>query len=67
MKQHTVTFYQDEIELLSELLKLEEQERHPMFENVIDDAGLSNLSLKIFKLTFRGEALIKELKEKQRA
>ncbi len=37
IKFNKVLLTQDEIELLSELLVLEEQDRNPMFENIIDD------------------------------
>ena len=63
IKFNKVLLTQDEIELLSELLMLEEQDRNPMFANIIDDEKLSILSLKMFKKTYRGKIL--EQKKRQ--
>ncbi len=63
IKFNKVLLTQDEIELLSELLVLEEQDRNPMFENIIDDEKLSILSLKMFKKTYRGKTLEQERRQ----
>ena len=63
IKYNKVLLTQDEIELLSELLMLEEQDRNPMFANIIDDEKLSILSLKMFKKTYRGKII--EQKKRQ--
>jgi len=63
IKFNKVLLTQTEIEIISELLMLEEQERHPMFENIIDNERLTDLSNKMYKHTYKGKII--EQKKRQ--
>lgn len=59
-KKITLSFTQDEVEIISQLLRLEEQERQQQFANTIGDEELSALSLRVWGQTTEGKQALKE-------